>query len=83
MEKRIFQTQKKHDKLFDKHLIAKERKLPRMLILQGLLYGFIKQPIHSFLYLLLHAIVQQWSLRQPINTKQVFEVSKSTKALKI
>ena len=81
--KRIFQTQKKHDGVFNKDLIIKERKIPRMLILRGLLYGFIKQPIHSCLYLLLHFIVQQWSLRQPTNTKQVFEISKSTKVLDV
>jgi glycosyltransferase involved in cell wall biosynthesis len=79
--RRIFQTQKKHGDIFNKKLIQSERQIPLKLQLQACFYGLTRQPIHTLLYILLHLIVQQWSLRQPTNPKHVFEVSKSTKLL--
>lgn len=77
--KRIFQTQKKFGDVFNKQLVCSERSIPLSLRTRGFIYAFIKHPLHTILYVVLHIIIQQWALRQPINSTPFFEVSKSTK----
>lgn len=79
--KRIFQTQKKFGDTFNKNLVESERSLPLKLKIQGLFYTLKKYPVHAPLYIILHILIQQWSLRQPVNYAHGFETLESTKRI--
>lgn len=76
--RRIFQTQIRYSDVFG-DLVKTERALPKRLILLGFLHGFLRQPINTILYCVLHIGIQRWALRQPMNSS--FHVSSSTKML--
>lgn len=79
--RRIFQTQKKYNDVFDEGLVRKERTLPFWIQIRGCFYAILKNPLYAILYIFLHLIIQRWALKQPIKQIQAFEISNSTKSL--
>jgi glycosyltransferase involved in cell wall biosynthesis/O-antigen/teichoic acid export membrane protein len=77
---RIFQTQKKYDKTFSEEVVQPERELPLGLQIRGCIYGLLKYPLYAPLYILMHIVMQQWAIRQPM-IRASFETSQSTKKL--
>lgn len=79
--KRIFQTQRKHTDVFSEKLALAERKIPLTTLFLGGVYALMKHPFRASLYVLLHASMQQWALRQSTGTEHAFDVSTSTKKI--
>ena len=79
--RRIFQTQKKHTDIFSEAVSDRERRIPLTTIFLGCAYSIIKRPFTAPLYIVLHIIMQQWSLRQSVNSSNAFDISASTKRL--
>jgi glycosyltransferase involved in cell wall biosynthesis/O-antigen/teichoic acid export membrane protein len=80
---RIFQTQKKYDKTFSEEIVRPQRILPTQLQIRGCIYGLLKHPFHTALYIVLHVVTQQWALRQPRLSSANFATSASTKKFAI
>jgi glycosyltransferase involved in cell wall biosynthesis len=80
---RIFQTQKKFSDVFSGELVRSERHLPIELKIIGCLYAHMKYPLYTFLYIILHMIIQQWALRKPVNGSRTFEIAASTKKFSV
>lgn len=79
--RRIFQTQRKHKDLIEEELMDSERSLPPKLLIEGIIYSILKNPIHSSAYVLVHIFMQKWALSQAENTKARYKVSETTKQL--
>src|SRR5258706_3708131 len=79
--KRIFQTQKKYGDIFSEKLARTERKLPFGAKLSGCMHALFKKPLYTPLYIMLHIFVEKWALMQPVNSDNVYEISRSTKVL--
>ncbi|MEP7167087.1 MAG: glycosyltransferase family 2 protein [Candidatus Woesebacteria bacterium] len=77
--KRIFQTQKRHQDIFDDDLLSEERFLPLITQIRGCISALIKHPLQTPLYILLHTAVQRWALMQSVNFDHTYEISVSTK----
>lgn len=81
--KRIFKTQKKFGNIFGEDFVRNERRLPMGLKIRGCFHALWKHPISTPLYIILHVIMQVWSMVQNENPTTVFEISKSTKRYSI
>lgn len=78
--KRIFHTQRKFVDIYTQSLVESERKIPIKLQFMGCMYGMLKNPFFTPLYILLHFMIQRWAFHQPENSSHAFEVSSSTKS---